>query len=904
MARTAFRLATACSVFALLCMLENGVARANAVDPDDEMLFALHVAGTTVNQNVHGFSTSSGLCLDLRDLISGLALPLTVSADSTSASGWIGAESNRVLFDFQAHVFTQGSTAEPIPDSAIWTSRTGPCILSSNLSSWMNLKIAPDLANAILDVSTPGGFPIEAALKRANSAARLLKTIALPQESSNILNLPYLPWRTPAIDASFAFSAERTKGSVTRLSGGYEIIAVGELAWLSANARIASNNTGLPKTIRLRLYRDNSNGEELGPLHATSFAIGDVNSLSSGLGTSSLAGSGIVAGNRPLGSSDRPDLADFTGTLPQGWDVEVYRNGDLIRSVTELTDGRYMFRDVPLQVGANDFEIVQYGPQGQVRRTRRSLQVGSQTPARGQTWWTVAAVDGEKDLIALVNKPMRASARAGWRFDLGLQHGFGRGYALAVQYHNFTLPDGVRTGIAEVQATATVLGIYTNVEGAMAPTGGHAFRARTMGRVMGYAWSFEHLLNNGLSSERVIANQRRITAFSLDRTFQVSDQIIPIHFDLRSEAGTQGNNTQAQARIALANRKFSTSAAVVMADSAGSDGTHSRRWTASTLFNGRIAGVRLRSEINWGLSAKPTLDLASLSGTYQPSARQLLTVTTGFERAGGAVFGQLDWSRNIGVADFTFGGQIDSRGGFRAGIGFRFGIRPDENGRFSNMSGTGQTNTGQIAVRAFRDLNSNGARDQDEPLTSLPGVVVNGIPVFSGDSIQDNPLNRMEPAIPVKINLNSDSINDPSDIQSTPPIMVMPRAGIVTAVEFGIASTGIIEGNIKYNDGHAVQLTLELVRQDGSVASRLNPDIDGYFSIEKVRLGKYNLRFLDGIDFLGGIVIDINKNNRLVRLGKIVCPYNNKSDDNQYNSKKFQPSSTCDFNLNVFQNNI
>src|SRR3546814_2986745 len=78
---------------------------------------------------------------------------------------------------------------------------------------------------------------------------------------------------------------------------------------------------------------------------------------------------------------------DFRGDLPAGWDAELYRNGQLLAFTSPNSDGRYEFIDVPLQYGANRFEIILYGPQRQVRREIKQVQVGMDSIPPQQTWY-------------------------------------------------------------------------------------------------------------------------------------------------------------------------------------------------------------------------------------------------------------------------------------------------------------------------------------------------------------------------------------------------------------------------------------------------------------------------------------------------------------------------------------
>ena len=846
---------------------------AGHVDPDDEILFSMRVGGTTVGNGTRGFTTAAGLCVDLRDVIAGLDLPLVLDAAGSAASGWVRTQDNRVTINFAAREVRFGKQAEAIAAKDVWVGRSGPCILVAKLGRWLDLVFEPDLPNAILQVSAPGGLPLEAAEKRARSAARLRPKAGANAKNLRMVVLPYRLWRTPALDFNIGASVERTSGAGVQLNRDFEVLASGELAWLSANARLASDNRGRPRSLRLRLYRDDSFAALLGPLHATTFALGDVASYASSLTSVSVSGRGGAISNRPLGSSDRPDIVDFTGPLPRGWDVELYRNGELIRSSTDPGSGRYEFRDIPLQSGPNDFDIVQYGPQGQVSRSRRSYQVGAQTPAHGETWWAMAAVDGNHDLFGPLGPVSQTSTQRGWRFDVTAQHGFGKGIAIGAQFHDLVLSSGQRTSFIEANANATVLGAFAEVGVARAADGGSAARFRALGRLFGINFSLESLRNKGLTSERLTADQRAVTHLALDKSVRLGGHVLPIHFDLQSTVQAQVTTLQVQGRVSLTTRKMAISTALAMTRVTSASGPDHADWDSDTLFNGRIGTVRIRGDMRWKLAPRPALDLASIAATIRAADRQTIVATAGYDGAGRTAFGQLEWTRNVGFADLSLRGQVDSRGGFSAGVGLRFGIGPNEFGRLGRISAAPHTTTGQISMRTFRDLNGNGIHDPGEPYEPSPGMIANDVPVnpeqLAGSGSGSQMLQRLEPAIPVALSLNREGFADPLDIPSTPGALVAPRAGLVTPVEFGITGTVTIEGSLRQRNGQAANHELELVRSDGTVAFRFMPDTDGFFSIEQVRYGVYQLRTARDQHAIGGPITATGRTPTL-RLGNLV----------------------------------
>jgi hypothetical protein len=108
------------------------------------------------------------------------------------------------------------------------------------------------------------------------------------------------------------------------------------------------------------------------------------------------------------------------GALPEGWEVELYRQGSLVGLATVGADGRYAF-DVPLVYGTNPVEVVGYGPTGELRRFERTFEVPfERLPARRFEYGIGAGGCGFDACQATGNIDLRYGAtrqltfRAGW----------------------------------------------------------------------------------------------------------------------------------------------------------------------------------------------------------------------------------------------------------------------------------------------------------------------------------------------------------------------------------------------------------------------------------------------------------------------------------------------------------
>lgn len=99
---------------------------------------------------------------------------------------------------------------------------------------------------------------------------------------------------------------------------------------------------------------------------------------------------GGVVTNAPFIRSSEFDVEQIVGSLPVGWEVELYDGGRLIGygDVDQLGQFR-----VPLEVryGQNPFELVLYGPAGEVMTQRRTVRVPFSRLPDGQFEYALAA---------------------------------------------------------------------------------------------------------------------------------------------------------------------------------------------------------------------------------------------------------------------------------------------------------------------------------------------------------------------------------------------------------------------------------------------------------------------------------------------------------------------------------
>ena len=416
-----FRIGQAAALSAAALTIWVAPARAETwrANEDDALLLELHSGQYKIGDALRGYQTPEGVCVDLVDLVQALDLPLRVDTKSRRATGWLFAENQRLTIDRDSNTVQNMNGSATIAPGAIRDVPEGWCVDLTALSGWMGVRLKPELSSMSIRLESDHKLPFLEAIERKSRAARLRapRDVQFDLASLPHADAPYRAWRTPSVDIQVQAQWSQRNGTQVQ----YEALASGEIAGLSYDARVSGSNSPLPDSLRLRLYRNDPAAGLLGPLKATSFALGDVDTPTTALSAQSSYGRGAFVTNRPLNLPSRFGLTTIRGILPAGWDVELYRNGELRAYQTDRGDGRYEFADVELDFGDNEFDLVLHGPQGQVRHERSTMPVGIENLPAGKTWYWAGAVEQGHDLLGQSRKSgSLPDPSSGWRWGGGV----------------------------------------------------------------------------------------------------------------------------------------------------------------------------------------------------------------------------------------------------------------------------------------------------------------------------------------------------------------------------------------------------------------------------------------------------------------------------------------------------
>ncbi len=815
-----------------------------AANEDDALLFDVRVGQWRVGEGVRGYQTDNGVCVDLADIIIAFDLPVRLDKKSRRATGWLFEENRTFTLDREANIVQIMNKSQAVAAGDVRDVPEGWCVDSVTLAKWLNVEVKADLSNALLIIKADRKLPFELAEERKARAGKFRPQAQFDLSSLPQAKDPYKFLRTPSIDVVASMGVSRDKRTGSRLDARYEIYASGELAGASFDARLSSNDRGVPENLRLRGYRTDPEGGLLGPLNATHFALGDVSTNPTPLGVQTTVGRGGFVTNRPLNRTASFDRTTFRGELPDGWDAELFRNDQLIGYVQSRGDGRYEFLDVALLYGQNRFEVILYGPQGQVRRDVKMIPVGLDSIPPRETYYWAAVQDAGRDLINLDGA--EPSEFLGLRGGFGLERGIDARTSVAGSWFTSMLR-GQRQNYLEGSVRRAIGPTLVELAAAASLSRGYAVRGQILAQVGETLLSGESAwLMGGYQSERYDRDLRRLNGLSIDHSFKIGRQYLPIRAELRHTLRTDGSTRlEIGSRLSFNLNQINASAEVEWTKDSSRLGTNPpSRLDASFRLSGRVGGLRLRGEAQFGLTGDSGFRESKITGEWRAGEKSDWRVEAGYSASDKR--GRLALGHTRRFTHFALTGQVEaaSDGSVAANLALAFSLGPNPHINGIRVASEKLASSGQAFAIVYQDENADGIRQPSEPVQNAveltAGLAGRGAPT---NALGRTVIDGLQPYEPVLIGIDASSLPDPFVQPATSGIVVTPRPGVPVMIELPLVAAGEISGNLQREGGKSLSgVDIELLDKTGRVIKTTRSEYDGFFLFEFVPYGSYRLR--------------------------------------------------------------
>jgi hypothetical protein len=381
------------------------------------------------------------------------------------------------------------------------------------------------------------------------------------------------------------------------------------------------------------------------------------------------------------------------------------------------------------------------------------------------------------------------------------------------------------------------------VSAARESNGGTAAHAQLLGKFGPVYVNAEALIANDFHLRGGAVETEKDGRLALDVPFKLGKTLVPAHAEVHITDLPDGSRTlEAASRLSVAFNRFDLGATMsyqrnYVATGLGTPG----EFQVGMLASGHIGDVRIRGSADFDVNPTAQFKDAELSAYWSSSEQSDWEGDLAYDGVLKRVRARISHILRIDTMAIALTGEADTHGDIAAGFNLNFSIDPRHGFTLSRRP---LAQGGMVHATVFRDLNSNGLHDPDEPFEKgvliTTGTLQSERKTDSNGSVTIGGLTAYEP---LPVGIDATSLNDPMLVPEKTLQVVTPRPGVPAEVAIGLVGGGDIEGAlIKSGEIGFEGVDLELVDASGKVAGTARTDFDGFFLFDRVAYGSYTIR--------------------------------------------------------------
>lgn len=809
----------------------------------DMLLLEVTLDGSSLADTLGAYEVGNDLLLPLGELARLLTLGITVDPATRVAVGFVLFEDRPFRLEMGATSVTLPRGTEALDPTEIRWLDNDIYVSTRLLQRWWPINLQLNLSTLKLQVVPRETLPIQARLARERDAAPLrLKGSGYKDPGYPRMPSDYRLVDAPFVDQTLGMKVGRDSTGKIATNLTYNAFITGDLLGMEASIFVAQpqsqaiQSTGQSSNpqVRLTLSRNDPDANLLGPLHARSLTVGNVelpalNNVLRSVG----GGNGLAVSNRPLNQPSSFGLHTLRGDLQPGWDVTLYFNDALIAFQQSRPDGRYQFEDQALVFGGNVFRLVFNGPLGESRVEREVFFLDDTLTKPGSFYYTAGGQRGSD-----------GSQRQTFQTDFGLADSVAATAGLVSIDSN----NGVEARhYSNLGLRASALGMLMNADYVLTTAGGSLAEIGLRAGLGRFSIGLTHTRLNQFSSDFFDPKRpmKQVTSARLNGSLAFNDGLVlPLGLDLSRELTALGRSSvRAQSRLSLNLQNISFTNMLSL-----------QTFENNHLINGvlqatrRVAGIGLSSQLAYTLD--PDSRINSVAVTASKNLSQAARVNLGLVRSlePRATTLALGYNQNFGSFDMGVSARYGSNGEMAVGMQLFMSIGRDP--RSGNWARSWQPMAagGAVSARAFVDTNMNGLFDIGEEPVEGAGFLLNGSNRHPVRTAADGTayMSHLTPRQYVDLSLDTGTLENAQWQVAKPGVRALPRPGKVLMVDFPVVMTSEIDGTVFMEEagktrgiGNAI---LELVNERGEVVVSQRSAADGYYIVPAVRPGRYTLR--------------------------------------------------------------
>jgi hypothetical protein len=363
---------------------------------DNLILLNVYLEGEFLYENLVGYQEENTFLLGLQELTDAMGFVIEVDLEEGTAKGWFLQELNRFELDLQAQQVQLTEKSMTLGPNALVYVDDDIFIDIRLLESWFPVTLSVNRFTQQLSIDSSQDLPSQSRIKRQqwreNLSKRKLKaaTEFVPDQYRRV-SPPVV--RLEAAGATGETSEGTDQNLAFNLNGAFDLF--NHSTKVSAFRASKGNDTYL---INMERMADREDGELFAGL--SDYRFGDISVPTQSLVAAGGRGVGFYFNRGSSRSVDSFNAITLEGFTSPGWEVELYRNGELLDFQTAaFPEGNYKFEDIVTVFGENLFEIKLYGRQGQSEIRQERIYVGVNELAPGEFGYTASRINVDKRIV-------------------------------------------------------------------------------------------------------------------------------------------------------------------------------------------------------------------------------------------------------------------------------------------------------------------------------------------------------------------------------------------------------------------------------------------------------------------------------------------------------------------------
>ena len=325
------------------------------ISEENLLILDMKIDNTTLQTAMIGYGSKDCFLLPLAVVSKALDLAIDVDSAKGKAAGWYISEDRTFLLDIEKGTVEIDGHTNRLKPGQVESAQDDIYVDSKILGKWFPADFNIIFSKLSVQVEPREKLPIQERLAREELRDQLERRGYKSKAKLPIAESKYNLFSMPFIDVSSSNSFDVSDDD-SKFTSTNTIRAKGDLAYMSSDIFISGTEDEPLENVTFKLERNDPLAKLFGPLHATSFALGDITTTKLPFINSKLE-RGASLDNMDLVRQSEFDTTRFEGDLPPGWEVEIYQNKNLVAATVIGSDSHYEFDDIPVYFGENRFKI-------------------------------------------------------------------------------------------------------------------------------------------------------------------------------------------------------------------------------------------------------------------------------------------------------------------------------------------------------------------------------------------------------------------------------------------------------------------------------------------------------------------------------------------------------------------